>query len=86
MEVPVITSRICGIEELVDDGVNGVLVPHKNPMAIADAIEKLFNHTDLRRKMGEAGRRKIEKDFNIKIEARKLERIFKNNENGKANC
>ena len=37
MQVPVITSKICGIEELVDDGINGILVPPQDPEAIADA-------------------------------------------------
>jgi len=77
MEIPVITSRICGIEELVDDGISGVLVPPGDPQAIADAVEKIFSQPDLARKMGEEGRKKIEKDFNVKIEARKLDEIFR---------
>jgi glycosyltransferase involved in cell wall biosynthesis len=76
MQVPVITSNVCGIEELVDDGINGILVPPKNPEAIADAIEKIFNQPGLRRRMGEEGRKKIVKNFNIKNEVRKLEEIF----------
>jgi len=77
MKVPVITSNICGIEELVDDGINGILVPPMNPDAIADAIVKLFSNPDLRKTMGEEGRRKIAKDFNIKTEVKKFESIFK---------
>ena len=77
MEIPVITSNICGIEELVDDGVNGILVPPKNPEAIADAMERILINPDLGRKMGEEGREKIGKDFNIKKEVNKLEMIFK---------
>ena len=81
MEIPVITSNICGIEELVDDGVNGILVPPKNPEAIADAIERILINPDLGRKMGEEGREKIGKDFNIKKEVNKLEMIFKRTAN-----
>ncbi|MDR4498870.1 MAG: glycosyltransferase family 4 protein [Candidatus Scalindua sp.] len=77
MEIPVITSNICGIEELVDDGINGFLVPPQNAQAIADAIEKIFNNPDLGRKIGKEGRKKIKKEFNIKIEAGKIEKIFK---------
>lgn len=76
MQVPVITSNVCGIEELVDDGINGILVPPQNPEAIADAIEKIMKSPDLRRTMGEKGRGKIERNFNIKIEVRKLEEIL----------
>jgi glycosyltransferase involved in cell wall biosynthesis len=77
MQVPVITSNVCGIEELVDDGINGILVPPKSPEAIADAIEKIMNRPDHGRKMGEEGRKKIEQEFNIKTEVGKLEIILK---------
>jgi len=77
MRIPVITSKICGIEELVDDEINGILVPPRNPEAIADAVIKLFSNPDLRNKMGEEGRGKIERDFNIKTEGRKFESIFR---------
>jgi glycosyltransferase involved in cell wall biosynthesis len=79
MKVPVITSNICGIEELVDDGINGILVPPMNPDAIADAIIKLFSNPDLRDKMGQEARKKVEREFNIKNEAEKFESIFRNN-------
>ncbi len=81
MQVPVITSRMRAIDELVEDGVNGLIVPPRDPEAIADAIEKIFNSPDQGRKMGEEGRKKIEKDFNIKIETKKLEEIFKKTAN-----
>ena len=77
MEIPVITSNICGIEELVDDGINGFLVHPQDPEAIANAIEKVFNTPDLGSKVGKEARKKIRKDFNIKVEAEKLEKIFK---------
>lgn len=77
MEVPVVTSRINGIEELVDDQINGILVPPENPEAIADAIALLFSNPDLRNKMGKEARKKIQKDFDVRVEAKKLEAIFK---------
>lgn len=78
MQIPVITSNICGIEELVDDGMNGILTLPGDPEDIADAIERIFNCQEIGKKMGEEGRKKIEKDFNTRIEAGKLEKIFKN--------
>lgn len=77
MEIPVITSKINGIEELVDDGINGILVPPKNPEAIADAITMIFSNPDFRNKMGKEARKKIQKNFDVKVEAKKLEAIFK---------
>jgi hypothetical protein len=52
------------------------LVPQHDPEAIADAIAKILNNPDLGNRMGEEGRKKIEKGFNIKTEAMKLEKIF----------
>ena len=76
MQVPVITSNMRGIEELVVDGLSGILVSPGDPPAIADAIERIFNQPDLRRRMGEEGRRTIEQDFNIKTEVGKIEKVF----------
>ena len=76
MGLPVVTSDICGIEELVEDGVSGLLVSPKDPLAIAGAIEKLLKSPELARRMGVAGRKKIVKDFNIEKEVKKLEKIF----------
>lgn len=76
MELPVVTSDVSGIDELVDDGCNGILTPPENPMAIADALVRLLSDDMLRREMGTKGREKVEKEFNIAIEARKLERLF----------
>jgi glycosyltransferase involved in cell wall biosynthesis len=77
MEVPVVTSDICGIEELIDNGESGILLPPQNPQAIAGAMEELFSNEQLRERLGKTGREKIKKDFNIQIEALKLEKAFK---------
>ena len=57
--------------------LNGFLVHPQDPEAIANAIEKVFNTPDLGSKVGKEARKKIRKDFNIKVEAEKLEKIFK---------
>ena len=71
-KVPVIATRICGIPELVEDGVNGFLVPPKDPQKLADAIEILLKDPELCRKFGEEGRRKVEREFNLEKQVRKL--------------
>lgn len=76
MELPVVTSDVSGIEELVEDGISGILTPVADSEAIADAVEKLFADSTLCERMGKAGRRKIEKDFNITVEAGKLADVF----------
>jgi len=62
---PIITCNSTGCRDVVDDGINGFLVPPKNPIEIANALIKLFNDTDLRIKMGKAARDKAMKEFSI---------------------
>lgn len=76
MELPVITTDISSIEELVEHERSGILVRPRNPSDIADAIENLFSHPGMREKMGKEGRKKILKDFNIINEVVKLKDIY----------
>jgi glycosyltransferase involved in cell wall biosynthesis len=58
-QLPVVASNIPGIRELVQDRVNGFLVPAENPEALAENILKLFSSGKLRKKMGKAGKELI---------------------------
>jgi glycosyltransferase involved in cell wall biosynthesis len=60
---PIIASRIGGLPELIDDEKTGLLVPPEDPEALAKSIERLLSDPRLMQKMGEAGRRKAEKEF-----------------------
>jgi glycosyltransferase involved in cell wall biosynthesis len=57
--LPVIATRVGGIPEIVDDGVNGFLVQSKNPEAIAERILELNADPGLRRRLGETARERI---------------------------
>ncbi len=63
--VPVITTQIAGIPELVEDGISGALVPPGDANALASQIDKLLGDDKLRKKMGQVGRAKVLKEFNI---------------------
>jgi glycosyltransferase involved in cell wall biosynthesis len=76
MGLPVVTSDTCGIDELVEDGRSGILTPPGNPEALADALERLLADEEMRDEMGKQGRAKVEHDFNIAVEIKKLEAIF----------
>ncbi len=54
--VPVVATRTGGIPELIDDGVTGLLVPPRQPEALADAILRFLGDEPLRRACAEAGR------------------------------
>ena len=61
--IPVVAARVGGNEEAVIDGVCGVLVPPRNPHAIADAVARIIDQPEIAREMGAAGRRHVENVF-----------------------
>ena len=61
--LPLIVTDIRGCREVVDDGVNGLLVPVRDPQALRSAIAKLGNDVGLRQQMAEAGRSKAVREF-----------------------
>jgi glycosyltransferase involved in cell wall biosynthesis len=56
---PVVASRIPELQEVVTDGENGFLVPSGDKTALARQTRRLLEDADLRRQMGEAGRRRV---------------------------
>jgi glycosyltransferase involved in cell wall biosynthesis len=62
---PVVASTAGGTPESVLDGQTGLLVPPRNAPATAEAIDRLLADRALRRRMGEAGRRRIEEYFTM---------------------
>ncbi|MBI2486506.1 MAG: glycosyltransferase family 4 protein [Deltaproteobacteria bacterium] len=65
MKLPVISTNITGIPEIVEDGVNGILVPTNDEKALAEALIKLIENHDMREKLGENARKKVEERFDI---------------------
>lgn len=65
MGIPIITTDVVGCRESVDDGINGFLIPPYDPIALAEAIEKLLLDPHLGKKMGNAGREKAIKEFDV---------------------
>ncbi|HWX54087.1 MAG TPA: glycosyltransferase [Verrucomicrobiae bacterium] len=61
---PVVATNLpTGVSYVNQDGVTGLLVPPREPAALADAINKLLGSPSMRREMGEAGRQRVEKEF-----------------------
>jgi colanic acid/amylovoran biosynthesis glycosyltransferase len=75
MEIPVITTRIAGIPELVEHGHSGLVVAPGDPDAIAAAIAEL-SEPGRRAALGCAGRRTVAADFELFSCARTLRAIF----------
>jgi len=63
MGLPVVSTWISGIPEMVEDGVTGFLVGERNPESASHAVAELLADHDLRKRMGEAGRRRVRECF-----------------------
>ena len=59
--IPVVATRVGGIPEVIEEGKDGLLVDSRNPGQIADGIRKLINDQSLRKKIGEAGFKKVKR-------------------------
>ncbi len=68
MGKPIVSTRRGMLEELVEDGVTGILV-EEEPEALAAALEKMVLAPDLRLAMGEAARHRALRDFSIRKQA-----------------
>ena len=74
--LPVVATAVGGTPEAVVDGVTGLLVPPQDPGALACAIERLLRDPDLRRTMGQAGRRRVEQHFDVWETVRQVEDLY----------
>ena len=74
--LPVVATHVGGVPELVEDGVTGFLVPPKDPQALAEALRKLIDDPELRKRMGQAGREKALREFTLDRMLRETERVY----------
>ena len=73
---PIVATRHSGIPEIVVDGTTGFLLAERDVRGLADRLLLLLKNADLRRAMGEAGRRRIEERFDLRRQAERLEEIY----------
>lgn len=77
-EVPVIASNVGGLSEVIEDNKTGFLVPPKDIIKLADAIEKLILDDKLRKNMGKYGRIRVSKFFNWNENVNEIIKIYYN--------
>jgi glycosyltransferase involved in cell wall biosynthesis len=70
--LPVVSSGLMGVPELVEDGVSGLLVTPGREDELAAALKRLAEDPELRRRLGEGGRRKVAEKFDSGREAARL--------------
>ena len=76
-ECPVIASRVAGVEELVIDGITGLIVAPGDAQGLSEAIVSLASNPEHGIAMARAGRIRVERDFNIDLEAAWLLKVLK---------
>jgi glycosyltransferase involved in cell wall biosynthesis len=76
MGLPLVLSNIRGCREVLEDGVNGFMVPPHDPIALEKAIASLVQRHDLRQSMGHASRARAVKEFDERVIIRKTLRVY----------
>jgi glycosyltransferase involved in cell wall biosynthesis len=74
--LPVIAPKVGGITEIITDGVEGFLIPTRDPWAFAEKCLLLHRDPILREKMGRAARARVEKDFSATAMAEQHRRLY----------
>jgi glycosyltransferase involved in cell wall biosynthesis len=74
--LPVVATAVGGTPEVVVDGVTGLLVPPRDPAALAEAITRLLRDPQLRQQMGQAGQERVKAQFNIATTIRRTEALY----------
>ncbi|MCK4261031.1 MAG: glycosyltransferase [Halanaerobiales bacterium] len=74
--IPVIGTKVGGIPEIIENGINGILIPPDNPEAFAEAIIYLLNHPEEAKKMGERGKEICKNKFSSEMMVEKIEELY----------
>lgn len=77
-ELPVVATNWRAIPEIIDDNVNGFLVPIKDSVALSKKLEVLINNSELRIKMGKMGRKKFLENYTLDKHLNKMEVVLSN--------
>ncbi len=73
----VVATRIGGIEEVVTDRVDGILVEARNASALAAALRELIANPGLRKRLGDAARRRAAEEFSVHTMIKKTEDVYR---------
>ncbi|HZI94736.1 MAG TPA: glycosyltransferase [Patescibacteria group bacterium] len=73
---PVVATRVGGNPEAIEEGVTGLLVPSRDPTALADALIELLGDPERRRRMGEAARRRVRELYSVERMIEGYDRLY----------
>lgn len=75
--VPVVSTAVSGIPELIENEVTGLLVGERDPQALADAMARLAGDRDLALRLAEAGRARVHERFNPETNHRRVLDLYR---------
>jgi len=75
--VPSIATQVGGIPELIEDGVNGLLVTPSDVVGLEDALERLIRDPALRQRLAEAGRTRVMQAYDLNTNLIALAELFR---------
>ncbi len=76
MQLPVIAPRMTAIPEIVEDRISGILVPPRNPAALAEALADVADHPSLAAELGNRARLRVEERFDVRKNVRRYLALF----------
>jgi glycosyltransferase involved in cell wall biosynthesis len=72
----IVATAVGGNMRLIDDGVQGLLVPPDDPAALAAAISRLLSDADLATRLGRAARRRVEERYSRDVMVQRFEKFY----------
>lgn len=75
--IPIIASDYGGLTEIIDDGVEGFIVPHGTVQPLAEALRKLAANPDLCREMGRKARERVAAEFSSEVFVRRTVEVYR---------
>ncbi len=86
MGLPVISTELVGIPEIIDHGKNGLLVPPDDPVQLAKAMAEILNHPKLQESLGRAAPGKAAARFDLRKNVPVLQDLFSRSVAGQDVC
>ncbi len=74
--IPVVATNVGGLPEVIKDGITGIIVPPKNPVRTAEALETLITNESLRLEMGQAGRKNVVENYDWEKCVQKMVNLY----------
>jgi glycosyltransferase involved in cell wall biosynthesis len=74
--LPVVATRVGGSPEIIEDGVSGLLVPPRDPEALASAISRLLHDKSMAKTLGQAARRRVFAQYSLARAVASTEQLY----------